>query len=394
MILYLVDIFSELIKGSSNMSNDSLKITAIAEFSSPELEKDYCQDEISHSIKYVQYVILLIGSMFLIMAAFDLIRYGIFDVYLLSSVTSFIVFSTSVALFFTISRIKDSRMVMVTITLFELFTFFAYMYLLYQRQDQNFNIQCMAVMIFIYALFLLPNRWINHVLVSAFFVAFFFALSSQYILGLTIHDYLQSLILLFFATLFAAVLSYRIGYHRRTQFVRERQLELLSNTDKLTEVYNRQKFDILLGERCDYANRYKSTFSILIFDIDDFKHVNDTYGHLTGDRVLIDIAKLVKGRIRGDDVFARWGGEEFIILLPNTPLRFAAELAERIRVSMESFAFDEVGRVTCSFGVATHHENDTPGKLVERADQLLYIAKHSGKNTVVPEQQNAASEPQ
>ena len=156
----------------------------------------------------------------------------------------------------------------------------------------------------------------------------------------------------------------------------------LAETDPLTKIYNRLKFDNIFASEIMRVQRYETPLSLIIFDIDDFKQINDTYGHNVGDNVLIELTRVVSNNIRTTDIFARWGGEEFVILTPNTDMDHAKELAERLRVAIEDSIFKEASTVTCSFGVAEFRENDTTDTLSKRADDALYEAKKSGKNRV------------
>lgn len=153
--------------------------------------------------------------------------------------------------------------------------------------------------------------------------------------------------------------------------------------DALTQTYNRSYFldsiDTLLAE----AKRYNNDLSLILFDIDHFKSFNDTYGHLKGDEVLKLVAKTTAANIRKSDILARWGGEEFIVLLPNTNLSTAELVAEHLRKQMELIEVANVDRdITSSFGVSQFIENDDHDSLVKRADDALYEAKSSGRNCV------------
>jgi len=156
-----------------------------------------------------------------------------------------------------------------------------------------------------------------------------------------------------------------------------------STTDVLTQVANRFHFNLLFEHALYNAQREKSPLSLIFFDIDHFKQVNDTFGHLIGDYVLRNIAELAKNMLRKSDVIARWGGEEFVLLLPNTSVDFAAQVAENLREAIERENFDVVGRITCSFGVSELHEGEAEDALLQRVDKLLYSAKESGRNRIV-----------
>ncbi len=161
-----------------------------------------------------------------------------------------------------------------------------------------------------------------------------------------------------------------------------RLLEKQALTDALTGIHNRMKFDKILTSEIQRAQRNNSVLSLIIFDIDHFKQVNDTYGHSAGDNVLIRLTRLITSNIRVIDFFARWGGEEFVVLSPGTDLDGAIQLAEKLRGKVEGYNFKEPGKITLSFGVTTFHDGDTDTVLINRADDALYRAKESGRNQV------------
>ncbi|MBD3810257.1 MAG: GGDEF domain-containing protein, partial [Sulfuricurvum sp.] len=156
-----------------------------------------------------------------------------------------------------------------------------------------------------------------------------------------------------------------------------------ANTDRLTQIANRAYLILQLDYMLKASRRNNHPLSLIFMDIDDFKLINDTYGHRMGDSVLVELSTLVSQRIRESDIFGRWGGEEFVIILPNTGLNEAIMLAEKLRMMIESHRFDN-GRVTCSFGVAQMIDDDTEETLIHRADMMLYVAKEDGRNRVRP----------
>lgn len=155
--------------------------------------------------------------------------------------------------------------------------------------------------------------------------------------------------------------------------------------DPLTKLYNRNFFDVHLGQEVSKVQRYQHPLSLIIGDIDHFKRINDTYGHLVGDIVLTEFGKILRMHCRQSDIPVRWGGEEFAILLPETGLKGGIVLAERIRQTIETYPFKDVGHITASFGVASLTGNRQ--ELIERADSALYKAKKSGRNKVVSHEQ-------
>lgn len=153
-------------------------------------------------------------------------------------------------------------------------------------------------------------------------------------------------------------------------------------TDALTGLNNRMKLDEALENEVNRAQRYQITFSIIMLDIDYFKKVNDTYGHLVGDQVLKKLSDLLKRTFRKTDIPGRWGGEEFLILLPQQDRMHACMIAEKLRSAIEASEFPDVGTITSSFGVTEYAAGDTVENLIKRADDALYRAKKLGRNRV------------
>jgi len=162
-------------------------------------------------------------------------------------------------------------------------------------------------------------------------------------------------------------------------------LDMQASTDGLTGIYNRAKFSQLLKVEIARATRYGSAMSILMFDIDKFKDVNDTYGHQSGDKVLIEMARSIHNNLRSTDIVARWGGEEFIIIAPGCGLEQGRLLADVLRCKVEQTTFSIPRKITASFGVAVFRADDTELSLTNRADSALYRAKEKGRNRVETE---------
>jgi len=176
----------------------------------------------------------------------------------------------------------------------------------------------------------------------------------------------------------------KIGYASyRENITNTKKLEYISTHDTLTNLYNREYFDKNLESKIKSALRYGNQFSLIILDIDHFKNVNDTYGHNIGDTVLVAIAKILKDNIREDDIAARWGGEEFVILLPHTELDGTYFLAEKLRVCIESSSIINKQKITASFGVGIYANSESKTTFFEKIDNALYSAKDNGRNCVV-----------
>lgn len=178
-------------------------------------------------------------------------------------------------------------------------------------------------------------------------------------------------------------LTQRLEQKRKEVEEINKNLHHLATTDTLTGLYNRTYFNEQLKHAIDAANHHSRDVAIILFDIDNFKLINDTYGHPKGDDILKETSNLIRNRIRKTDILARWGGEEFIILTPEYPPHTGRNLAKKLCeiISQHTFTIDQ--SVTCSFGVTTFIRNETIDNLIKRADDALYTAENKGRNTIV-----------
>jgi diguanylate cyclase (GGDEF)-like protein len=155
-----------------------------------------------------------------------------------------------------------------------------------------------------------------------------------------------------------------------------------ANVDELTKIMNRKSFNRVIEDEILSTRIDNGVLSIIFFDIDHFKSINDTYGHDMGDKVLIELAELVKVHIRESDFFARWGGEEFVVIVKSSS-HGAEILANKLKDMIQIHNFSVPKSITCSFGVSGFVDSDSSESLLKRADKALYIAKESGRNRVI-----------
>ncbi len=174
---------------------------------------------------------------------------------------------------------------------------------------------------------------------------------------------------------------------RRINTLRDQLKKVIEKTsfDPLTSTANRSKFERELRRLLIKYDKTKEKFSLIMCDLDDFKRVNDLYGHRAGDEVLREFAYILQKDLRITDIVSRYGGEEFAILLPGLVLKEAVAVAERLRRRVEELVIrwgDDIIKVTASFGVAEVRDGDRPETIIQRADEALYLAKLDGKNCV------------
>jgi len=162
----------------------------------------------------------------------------------------------------------------------------------------------------------------------------------------------------------------------------EERLVYLAERDGLTSVYNRRAMFNYIEKLIHTHQNYDQSFSLIMFDIDHFKSVNDTYGHLVGDDVLRQLTQLIGEDKRKNDILCRYGGEEFFLILPDTDFKGALDLAKRLQKLIRQMTLPRVGSITVSIGVVEHKKTEHIDEVVKRVDDLVYEAKEAGRNTI------------
>ena len=228
--------------------------------------------------------------------------------------------------------------------------------------------------------FLLGHRW---GLVLAI------ALGVFYVVGYFIHPLIHhppqvGVDMLINAAIAYVVITFLTSVYARFVTIRHEETSLRADIDYLTGIYNRSAFQTHLDSEISRIQRLenKQHLSVLLFDIDNFKLINDKHGHTVGDEILKELCKLISANLRKHDTFARWGGEEFVIIAPNTDISGACRIAEKLRHEIAEHHFNRVGEITSSFGVTEYSDGELVRDLIHRADGALYRAKGSGKNRV------------
>ncbi len=177
-----------------------------------------------------------------------------------------------------------------------------------------------------------------------------------------------------------AELEQRVALRTSELQLKNEELERISSTDRLTGLCNRLRLDRALSEEVARSQRYATQFCLILLDIDKFKSVNDEFGHLAGDRLLQEIARVLDDNIRTTDILGRWGGEEFLIICPQTTLEAGYLVAEKLRIAIADSHFQELGHRSASFGVAAYAAGEMVDHTLRRADRALYRAKECGRN--------------
>jgi diguanylate cyclase (GGDEF)-like protein len=283
-------------------------------------------------------------------------------------------------LYYRLRRFRTFKALAAAITAAELLAVAVFLAVFSLYDSPDFMIQLLGIMLIIFVVFMVPNRIFLALIVSVLAAAGFLVVAYGAFTATDSVRYFASAVYIAIEIMFGAVFMLIFLNYQRREYTANKELQKLYATDPLTQVGNRVRLEKEAYKWLAFCSRHSLPLSLVIIDVDDMKRVNDLHGHLMGDATICELVHTVCGHLRRNDVCVRWGGDEFVLLLPGTGTADALYLIERIRCEVEAHAFPAETRITCSFGVADTRRSVTLEELLECADQSLYQAKKQGKN--------------
>ena len=281
-----------------------------------------------------------------------------------------------------LTRLKSYRTYTYLVSALELCSIFISLYVLSNYQSPNFLIQSMGLVATILILFLVPNRKGLQLGLSLLAALSFYGLSLWCRVAATINEMLASVVYTLVAITLCTISSFHNEKNQLGEFISKTRLEQLSTTDFLTNTANRFRLEEEADRWMNFCRRQKLPLCLVFVDVDNLKQINDTYGHVAGDSVLVLLSTLMQKQLRNSDTISRWGGDEFVLLLPNVSLKNAISLLERLKASVLKTDFGVGVNVTCSYGVVEMGEESTFQSLLREADELMYSGKREGKDRI------------
>lgn len=346
-------------------------------------EETFFMTQLKSQLTAIRITILILGSMFLAFVIPDFLSNdGSFVRYSLLA-ARLVVFAIVLVSFFLLRHVKNRHMYVLIVTTCEAAVVAVFLYATASYENPKILLQAFSAILLIIAFNMIMNSFLIIIALNTVLLVGFALVTRLFHEDTPQLDRIAVIVYLI-VTMGLGVVAYsRTERLKRRQSVILEQLESLSVTDTLTRCFNRMKFNDELHSEIERSRRYGVPMSLVLYDYDYFKTINDQFGHPAGDLVLIRTSRLIRQSIRTVDILARWGGEEFMLLLPDTPLGPAADLAGRLKDKIAACDCGPVEQVTCSFGVTELREGDTMESLLQRVDDLLYIAKQQGRNQVV-----------
>lgn len=257
--------------------------------------------------------------------------------------------------------------------------FFAVL-LLYESPD--FMIQSMGVLLMILVIFLVPNRSENMLTLAMLASAIFFFYYNLHLSEIETREFIASAVYTALTIVLCAVKTIGADRYAQAEFTARSRLEQTSTRDFLTNAATRERLEEEARRWMNFCRRQSLPLCLVFVDVDDLKRINDQYGHTMGDIALKEVAKLLQNQLRNSDTIARWGGDEFVLLLPNVTLQNAVLLLDRVKAAVGRLKLSDGIPVSCSFGVVQMGSESTYAQLLAEADTMMYRAKQNGKGRI------------
>ncbi|NCB51043.1 MAG: diguanylate cyclase [Clostridia bacterium] len=284
------------------------------------------------------------------------------------------------AVYFLLEKIDTFKVLSLVVSLSEILSFLIFIFVFLKYKEPNLLIQTLGMFIIIIVVFLVPNQWLNMMAVSIIGACGFLVCAYFFVDAVDSVEYWASVVYIIVEIVLCAQTAYLTERFQFREFMAKREFERISSTDHLTKTANRYKMGEEANKWIDFCQRNSLPLTLVFIDIDDFKIVNDLYGHAVGDSVLAGLTDLIRGQLRTSDVISRWGGDEFILLFPNTPLDVAVSIMERIRNLISERAFIMEVKITCCYGIVEMKEDSDLKSMIDEADSLMYAGKKLEKN--------------
>ncbi len=342
----------------------------------------YDQYRLQNSKKYIRIIAIIacVLNIILVIPDWKLIEE---TPYRLLVVSVRIIFALSmIGVILCIPKLKKFNQIAAIVTVGEIVALAIYLLVMPLYGNFNYMIQAMGIIAFILIIFLIPNRTINVIMLAVFGPIGFFICACAAAEGIDPNEFWASLVYILLSIVLCAVFATSTQRHQYREYIAKNKLERLSSTDFLTDTANRFRLEQEAVRWMEFCRRHEMPLSLAFIDVDNLKRINDRYGHAAGDTVLVDLARAFQRQMRSSDTLARWGGDEFVLLLPNTSLENAVLFLQRIKSCTEEEEETTQIPITWSCGIVGMRPGAGFHTLLSEADALMYNGKHKGKDSI------------
>jgi len=347
-----------------------------------EMKAIYVDYKLSISIKRLKVLLIIVGIFNLILLMPDIMLLDN-TYYRITAIILRVLFTFLLLIaFYNFRRIKKFKSMSLLISAFEILAIFNFIYVLTLYSDPDFLIQTMGMLILIITIFLVPNEFKYMLIVSILGSGAFLIFSYLYIEAIDMMEFSAAAVYIVVDIVLCAYIGWITERHQFQEFAATRKLECIGSIDYLTNIANRYKMDEEAARWINFCHDNNLPLSMSFVDIDDFKLINDEFGHLSGDSVLVDLTKLIRSRLRNTDIIARWGGDEFVLLFPSSTLTETVSIMENLKRSINEYVFIKDIKITCCYGIVEMKSDSDFQSMIKEADGLMYIGKKNDKNNL------------
>ncbi len=347
----------------------------LPEFRNREMEHHYLGQEIERTLGYTKPLVLILGMLFLLFAVADFFFAGNQPQFFTIFSLRMLYFALILLLYVRMDHLAHARKLIIWLTVYKILVGIIFLIIFSLYESPNLVIQSLGAFTLILAFHVLPNRWMNVLIVSLGLTISFVLLALWKIPDIVPQELGAVGLYLTLTVAINSIGSYQIQRYKRLESMNTQQLARMSVTDHLTGLYNRKRFNEELDQWMRRARESGFPLSLIFFDVDNLKAINDSHGHLAGDAVLKEVARVARQTVRKGDILARWGGDEFAILLPNTTEQEGKQLAKRLKKTIGDHTDGPMKRATCSSGVVALGTTDDVNTFLHRADEAMYRDK-------------------
>lgn len=291
-----------------------------------------------------------------------------------------------------LQRVRTFAAFAALVTTLEAVAILLYLFVLKLYESPDFMIQSMGLILTILVIFIVPNRSGNMLALALTGAAAYFLFAYFFIDSMTPKEYIAALVYAALTIVICAVKAVGNDKYARREFQAKAQLELASAKDFLTNAATRARLEEEARRWMNFCRRQGLPLCMVFVDVDNLKQINDRYGHAMGDAALIKIAALMQNQLRNSDTIARWGGDEFVMLLPNVTLKNAVLLLDRVKLAVSKLELEGGVCVSCSFGVVQMGPETTYAQMLAEADAMMYRSKQDGKGRISYPDETASAE--
>ena len=348
-----------------------------------ETEIDFYRKQIDNIKSYMYPLFIVFSLFYLIVGISDSVALGSNDLIVKIVFIRGSIFLITIILMIILASLQNYKVLKIFFAIYGVLFCLSYLYGAYLFNFLDYYIQCFEVLIIITGIFLIPIDWKSCFAISIAFLLSFFSLGFLMIENVESNHFFITVEYELIIFLLISILTYRISNFERKKYIYENKISQKTVMDQLLEINDKAKFNIEFRKVFNYYKTHDGNLYVVLFGINEFDNMVEKYGKNTADKVLLEITKLVKKFTRDNDIFARWGKDEFILLLSGMEVDIAMKIAARLNGGIVDYYFSEVGEVSCCFGLASPKENESIEEFFERVERYLYKARRDGKNEVM-----------